>query len=239
MHGEQRPDPWHWLRDDDRNDPEMLAYLEAENAYTEAALAPGAAAAAVLLDELKGRIEKDDTSVPVKQRGYWYYRRFEGESEYPVYCRRKGSMEAPEEILLDVNALAKPHDYYAVGAMAVSEDLQLLAAKNAGTLAANVLQETHMQLGVPLSALPAVVTTASLLATAHCRAAIGAAQQTNDQLDKRAVQLAEKVGTIRKGMQEKLLAKVALPEIEGLFNIALEVAKESSARVLERMTQET
>lgn len=126
-HGHDRVDPYHWLRDDDRNDPPILAYLEAENAYTKQALAPSQALAATIFEELKGRIQKDDASVPVKRRDYWYYSRYTGESEYPIYCRRKGEMTAPEEVILDVNALAKPHDYYAVGGIAISENQQLLA----------------------------------------------------------------------------------------------------------------
>lgn len=126
-HGHARPDPYHWLRDDDRNDAPMLAYLAAENAYTQAALAPSAGLAKTIFEELKGRIKKDDRSVPVKRRDYWYYSRYLGESEYPLYCRRKGSMQAPEEIIFDMNAYAKPHDYYAIGALAISENQQLLA----------------------------------------------------------------------------------------------------------------
>ncbi len=126
-HEHAREDPYHWLRDDDRNDPEVIAYLEAENAYTEKALAPGAAAAKTLLAELEGRIEKDDRSVPVKRRDYWYVRRYAGKSEYPIYARHAGTLDAPEQIMLDVNVLAKPYDYYAVGALAVSEGQNLLA----------------------------------------------------------------------------------------------------------------
>lgn len=126
-HGHDRLDPYHWLRDDDRNDPPILAYLEAENAYMKQALAPSKALANTIFEELKGRIKKDDASVPVKRRDYWYYSRYTGESEYPIYCRRKDTMTAPEQVILDVNALAKPHDYYAVGGIAISENQQLVA----------------------------------------------------------------------------------------------------------------
>lgn len=126
-HAHARPDPYHWLRDDDRKDPEVIAYLEAENAYTGQALTPGAATAKTLLAELEGRIEKDDRSVPVKRRDYWYVRRYEGKSEYPIYARHEGALDAPEQVMLDVNALAKPYDYYAIGALAVSEGQNLLA----------------------------------------------------------------------------------------------------------------
>ena len=80
-----------------------------------------------LYTELVGRVVKDDSSVPVKRRNYFYYVRYETDREYPIYCRRLSNMEAHEEIILDVNTLAEGHAYYAVGALAVSEDEQLLA----------------------------------------------------------------------------------------------------------------
>ena len=126
-HGHTRQDPYYWLRDDERKNPEMLAYLEAENAYTATVLEPTKALQAELFEELKGRIKKDDSSVPVRRRGYWYYTRYTGDGEYPLHCRRKGEMTADEQVMLDVNALAKGHDYFAVGARAVSENEQLLA----------------------------------------------------------------------------------------------------------------
>ncbi len=126
-HGHTREDPYYWLRDDERKDPEMLAYLEAENAYTEGVMAPTKALQKELFEELKGRIKKDDSSVPVRRRGYWYYTRFTGDGEYPLHCRRPGTMEATEQVMLDVNTMAKGHDYFAVGARAVSENEQLLA----------------------------------------------------------------------------------------------------------------
>ena len=126
-HGHTRNDPYYWLRDDKREDPDVLAYLNAENAYAKAVLAPTEALQKALFEEMKGRIKKDDSSVPVLRRGYWYYSRFSGDGEYPVHCRRKGSMEAPEQVLLDVNVLARGHDYFAVAGRAVSENEQLLA----------------------------------------------------------------------------------------------------------------
>jgi oligopeptidase B len=125
-HG-NRADHYYWLRDDDRKDPDMLAYLAAENAYTLAQLAHVKGLEDTLFDELVARIKKDDSSVPARYRGYYYYRRFETDAEYPIYARRKGSVDAPEEILLDVNRLAEGHDYFAVGDYEVSTNNKLLA----------------------------------------------------------------------------------------------------------------
>ena len=80
-----------------------------------------------LYKEIVGRIKQDDSSVPARERGYWYYSRFETGQDYPIHARRKGSMEAAEEILLDVNAMAAGKGYFSVGSMEVSQDNQLLA----------------------------------------------------------------------------------------------------------------
>ena len=80
-----------------------------------------------LFEELKNRLKKDDSSVPVKRRNYFYYARYESGKEFPIYCRRRGSMTSEEEILLDENKLAKPHDYYSLGGFSVSENEQIIA----------------------------------------------------------------------------------------------------------------
>ena len=98
-----RTDDYYWLRDDERKNQEMLDYLNAENAYTDAALAPVRPLQEKIYDEIVARIKQDDSSVPYRKKGYWYYRRFETGKEYPVYARKKGTLEAPEQILLDVN----------------------------------------------------------------------------------------------------------------------------------------
>jgi oligopeptidase B len=125
-HG-SRNDPYYWLRDDTRKDPDVLAYLDAENAYAARALAPGAALAATLLGELRGRIQEDDTSVPTFEDGYWYYTRFEAGKQQPIHARKKAKLTAPEEVLLDGNQLAAGHAYYAIGTYDVSGDNSLLA----------------------------------------------------------------------------------------------------------------
>jgi oligopeptidase B len=125
--GGDRDDPWYWLRDDSREDADMLAYLEAENDYTEARMAHLTELQDELFEELRGRIREDDASVPYYQRGYWYYTRYEPGLEYPIHARRKGSLEADEEIVLDVNAVAEGHSFYQAGSRDISLDGRYLA----------------------------------------------------------------------------------------------------------------
>ena len=122
-----RNDPYYWLRDDERTDPEVLAYLTAENQYTEAVLAPVAATADTLLAEFRNRLEEHDATAPTFDGGYWYYTRFEPGKQQPIHCRKAGTMSAPEEVLLDGNRLAEGHAYYAIGTFEVSPDGTLLA----------------------------------------------------------------------------------------------------------------
>ncbi len=125
--GATRSDDFYWLRDDTRKNTAMLAYLEAENAYTDQVMAPLKPLEETLYQEIVGRIKQDDASVPYRERGYWYYTRYETGKDYPIQARRKGSMDAPEEILLDVNALAEGKGYFSVGDAVVSQDNRLLA----------------------------------------------------------------------------------------------------------------
>jgi len=122
-----RQDPYYWLRDDTRQSPEVLAYLEAENAYTAAVFAPWASLEAELFSELRSRVQEEDASVPVFDRGYWYYVRYETGKQYPIYARKPGSLEAAEQIVLDGNALAAGHAFYKIGYYAVSPDGQRVA----------------------------------------------------------------------------------------------------------------
>ncbi|GAB2626645.1 S9 family peptidase [Novilysobacter erysipheiresistens] len=126
-HGAQRQDEYYWLRDDDRNDPAMLAYLNAENAYVDAAMKPLKPLEDALYEEIVGRIKQDDSSVPYRERGWWYYTRFETGQDYPIYARRQGDMQAPEQVLLDVNQMAAGKDYFNVGDWETSQDNHLLA----------------------------------------------------------------------------------------------------------------
>src|SRR5450631_3876372 len=122
-----RIDPYYWLRDDERTQPEVLAYLAAENAYRERCMATSQPFENALYEEIVARLKQDDASVPYRKRGYWYNTRFEPGKEHPIFARRQGSIDAPEEILLDANALAAGHDYYRIGALEVSPDSGWLA----------------------------------------------------------------------------------------------------------------
>ncbi|MFZ0248605.1 MAG: S9 family peptidase [Acidimicrobiales bacterium] len=134
-HGDDREDPWFWLRE--RDDPEVLAYLEAENAYTEEATAPLASLRTGLFEEMKARIKETDMSVPTRRGPWWYYSRTEEGKDYGIHCRRpaRSLQELPpagepgedEQILLDENALAAGSDYFALGSAAVSHDHRWLA----------------------------------------------------------------------------------------------------------------
>ncbi len=125
--GAVRQDEYYWLRDDSRSNTGMLAYLDAENAYTDALLAPTKPVQDKLYGEITGRIQQDDSSVPYQLRGYWYYSRFETGKDYAVIARRQGAMDAPEQIMLDQNAMAAGKGYFQVGEWEVSPDNQLLA----------------------------------------------------------------------------------------------------------------
>ena len=125
--GAEREDPYYWLRDDARSDPEVLDYLKAENAWADAAMGPLRPLEDRLYDEIVGRIRQDDSSVPYRRRGYWYYTRFETGGNYPVHARRKGELSAPEEVLLDVEAMAADKDYFQVGSLAVTPDSRRMA----------------------------------------------------------------------------------------------------------------
>ena len=125
FHGETRLDPYFWLRE--RSDPAVLAYLEAENTHTEQVMAHTKDLREKLYAEMRGRIKETDTTVPVKRDDYYYYRRTEEGKQYPIYYRRHGSVDGPEQQLLDQNVLAEGHDYCRIGAYTVSPDHRLLA----------------------------------------------------------------------------------------------------------------
>ena len=123
-HGDVRIDDYYWLRE--RDDPEVIAYLEAENAYQKATMAGTAAFETHLFEEIKGRIKQTDMSVPYREGDYRYYRRVEDGRDYKIYCRASIGSEV-EEILLDVNAVAAGHEFCDVGARRVSPSQRLLA----------------------------------------------------------------------------------------------------------------
>ena len=124
-HGDERADPWFWLRE--QEDPQTMEYLRAENAFTEAFMQPLEALQEAIYAEIRGRIKEDDNTVPEKEGDYYYYVRFEEGGQYPIYCRRQGSDDGPETVLLDVNQLAEGRDYTRVGAFRNSPDHRLAA----------------------------------------------------------------------------------------------------------------
>ena len=125
IHGDTRIDNYYWLND--REDQKVIDYLNAENTYREGVMAHTTDFQATLFKEIVGRIKQTDMSVPYKKDGYFYFTRYEEGKEYPIHARKKETLEAPEEIMLNVNDLAKDFDYYAVSGTSVSTNNQLLA----------------------------------------------------------------------------------------------------------------
>ena len=125
VHGEARVDNYFWLRE--KSNPEVIAYLEAENKYTEAMMQHTEDFQEQLYQELLGRIKETDLSVPEKIDDYYYYTRTKEGKQYPIYCRKQGNLEAAEELLLDQNALSEGHEYLEVGVYKISPNHQLLA----------------------------------------------------------------------------------------------------------------
>ena len=136
IHGDTRVDDYYWMRltdeqksakEKDSHTQEVVDYIDAENDYTESRLKHTKKFQDKLFDEIVDRIKKDDESVPYLDNGYFYYTRYEKGKEYAIHCRKKGSLDSKEEILLDENVLAKGHDYFAVGGMDVSPDNQRMS----------------------------------------------------------------------------------------------------------------
>lgn len=124
-HGVSRVDNYFWLRE--RKDPEVVAYLEAENKYLQSTLAHTEDLQKRLFAEFKTRIKQTDTSVPYRRDGYWYYSRTEAGKNYPIYCRKKETLEATEEVLLDGNKAAEGHPFFSVGGLNISTNNEILA----------------------------------------------------------------------------------------------------------------
>lgn len=123
--GDKRIDEYYWLNE--RENPAVTAYLEAENRYADSVLAPVSQLREKLFEELKARIKEDDSTVPFFKNGYWYLTRFETGKEYPIYSRKKGSLDAAEEVMIDVNELAKGKAYCQIGGFTVSPDNNIIA----------------------------------------------------------------------------------------------------------------
>src|SRR5579871_4274652 len=125
INGTKLVDNYFWLRD--KKNPEVAAYLEAENAYTDAVMKPTEALQKKLYTEMLSRIKETDVDVPYKEGDYFYYTRTEAGKQYGIRCRKKGSLDAPEQIVLDVNELAKGQAFMSLGDFDVSDDGNWLA----------------------------------------------------------------------------------------------------------------
>ena len=124
-HGHERIDDYYWLRE--RDNPEVLAYLRAENERAEKSMALTQPSEQQLFDEIKARFKQTDMSVPYRRDGYHYYTRYEENREYPIFARKQGALDRPEEIMLDANLLAAGQEFFAIGGWAVSAERNLLA----------------------------------------------------------------------------------------------------------------
>ena len=125
LHGDRRVDDYYWLRE--KSDPAVTAYLQSENAYADAMTKGSESFQETLYQEMLGRIKQTDLSVPYRLRDYFYYSRTEEGKQYPIQCRKKGSLEAQEEVILDLNLWASQHKFLGLGAFSVSDDGRWLA----------------------------------------------------------------------------------------------------------------
>jgi oligopeptidase B len=125
VHGERRVDDYHWLRD--KSDPQVRDYLEAENVYADAVMQHTEPLQERLYREMLARIQETDQNVPYRKGDFFYYSRTEQGKQYPIHCRKRGSLEAPEQVTLDLNALAEGRPFLALGAYQVSDDAARLA----------------------------------------------------------------------------------------------------------------
>lgn len=125
VHGERRVDDYHWLRN--KANPSVRACLRAENAYTAAMMKPSEGLQKKLYKEMLARIKETDSDVPYREGAYYYYSRTEKGKQYRIFCRRRGSPDSAEAVILDINRLAQGHKFYSVGAVEISPDGNLLA----------------------------------------------------------------------------------------------------------------
>ena len=148
--GKERVDPYFWLRD--KSNPAVIDYLKAENAYTDTAMAHTKAMQETLFQEMKGRIKEDDTSVPTFDNGYFYYSRTEKDKQYRIHCRKKGSLDAPEEIFFDENKAAEGQPAFILAGLDVSPDTKTLAylSNNTGSYAEFTLKFRDLTTGQDL-----------------------------------------------------------------------------------------
>ncbi|TAK52897.1 MAG: oligopeptidase B, partial [Bacteroidetes bacterium] len=127
LHGDVRVDNYYWLRDVDRKNLEIIQYLTDENVYTDAMMKPTEALQETLYNEMISRIKETDQDPPYRQGEYWYYTRTEKGKQYPIYCRKKKTIDAKEEVYFDQNEMSKGYRFFRVSAMEVSPDDEWLA----------------------------------------------------------------------------------------------------------------
>ena len=125
MHDHERNDEFYWLNE--RDNPEVIDYLNAENDYRDAYMKDYKNLENELFEEIKSRIKEDDTSVPYLDNGYYYYTRYEKGKQYPIYCRKKDNLSNPEEILIDANKMSEGHEYFRVGGIDISPNNKIMA----------------------------------------------------------------------------------------------------------------
>jgi hypothetical protein len=142
-HGHVRVDEYYWLRE--RDNPQVIEYLEAENAYTDAVMAGTEELQEQVFQEIRGRIQETDMSVPVRRGDYWYYTRYEEGQDHPIHARKRGSLDAPEEVLLDANERAEGKRFYRVSTSVSSGDDILAFAED--TLGRNIVTVRFKDLG--------------------------------------------------------------------------------------------
>jgi len=125
IHGDTRIDEYYWLNQ--RGDKKVIDYLNAENSYRDLYMKDYKGLEEKLFQEIKSRIKEDDSSVPYLDNGYYYYTRYEKGKQYPIYCRKKGNLEAKEEVLIDANIMSEGYDYFRVGDIEISPDDKVMA----------------------------------------------------------------------------------------------------------------
>ncbi len=125
IHGEDRVDEYYWLNK--RGDKKVLDYLNSENKYRKELMKDYESLEKEIFNEIKSRIKEDDSSVPYFDNQYFYYTRYEKDKQYPIYCRKKGSLDSKEEILIDANIMSEGHEYFRVGDIEISPDNKIMA----------------------------------------------------------------------------------------------------------------
>ena len=125
MHDHERNDEFYWLNE--RDNPEVIDYLNAENTYRDSYMKEFKGLENEIFEEIKSRIKEDDSSVPYKDNGYFYYTRYEKGKQYPIYCRKKDNLKNQEEILIDANIMSEGHEYFRIGGIDISPDNKIMA----------------------------------------------------------------------------------------------------------------